>query len=78
MKDKDIKKIVNSPQKVRFADIDKLLVAHGYTRRQSGGGSSHYIYTKEGEPHIITVPFKRPYVKEIYVKNIVKLLKLED
>lgn len=78
MKDKDILKILNSPQKVKFSNLDKLLRLYGYIPRQPKGGSSHFVYVKEGEQSIITVPFKRPYVKEVYVKHIIKLLKIGE
>ncbi|MCD8554978.1 type II toxin-antitoxin system HicA family toxin [Seleniivibrio sp.] len=78
MKEKDIQKIINSPQKVKFSDLDKLLQFYGYIPRQPKGGSSHFVYVKEGEQKIITVPFKRPYVKDVYVKHIIKLLRIGE
>jgi hypothetical protein len=35
-------------------------------------GSSHQIYTLGR--HQIAVPFRRPYVKEIYVRHVLEIL----
>ena len=35
-------------------------------------GSSHYVYTN-GTLRL-TVPYKRPYVKEVYVKEVLRLI----
>lgn len=44
-KDKRIIKILNNPKDVRFKELDSILLDNGYQRRQSGGGSSHYVYS---------------------------------
>lgn len=62
-----IKKILNNPKNVRFEDLDKLLKAFGYDVKQPRKGSSHFVYRKKGAMPI-TVPYKRPFVKEAYVK----------
>ena len=72
-----LKAILNNPKNVRFEDLDKLLRELGYSVRQPKGGSSHYTYFKIEEKMIITVPYKRPFVKSVYVKNVIKLLNLE-
>jgi predicted RNA binding protein YcfA (HicA-like mRNA interferase family) len=72
-----IKKILNNPKNVRFKDVDKLLKAFGYEAKQPSKGSSHFVYRKKGA-NPITVPYKRPFVKEIYIKQIIKILELEE
>ena len=52
--------------------MDQILKSSGFEVRQPGSGSSHYIYTK-GEVQI-SVPFKRPFIKEVYIKRIRELL----
>lgn len=70
-------RIRNSPQSVTFDELDRLLSAYGFTRRQPRSGSSHYVYSF-GQLRI-TVPFKRPYVKTFYVKQALALLdELDD
>lgn len=65
-------KIRNNPQSVAFEDLDKLLNAYGFQRRQPRSGSSHYVYSL-GSRHI-TVPYKRPVVKALYVKQVLAIL----
>ena len=72
-----LKGIFRNPRIIRFEDLDRLLRTSGYEPRQPRKGSSHYTYRKKGSM-LITVPYKRPYVKEIYVKQIIKLLDLEE
>ena len=72
-----LKRILQNPKNVRFEDLDKLLKEFGYKVRQPKGGSSHYIYYKENERKIITIPFKKPFIKSVYIKEIIKILSLE-
>ena len=65
-------RIARNPKHVRFADLDRLLRGYGFQVRQPGKGSSHYIYTRGWWR--ITVPRKRPFVREHYVRDALKLL----
>jgi hypothetical protein len=65
-------KIRNNPKAVPFDDLDKILKWYGFERRRPRSGSSHTIYTYG--THIITVPYKRPYVKQPYVDEVLKIL----
>lgn len=69
---KRIKKLFQNPKIVSFKELDSVLKAYGFEVRQPGSGSSHYIYSK-GEIQI-SVPFKRPYVREVYVKRVLELI----
>ena len=71
-----VERILANTQKVRFAEIDRLLTEFGFERKQPGKGSSHYVYRKKG-CNPLTVPKNRPYVKEIYIRQVIKLLDLE-
>jgi predicted RNA binding protein YcfA (HicA-like mRNA interferase family) len=70
--EKLLARIHNNPKTVTFAELDKLLQRAGYVRRQPGGGSSHYVYTKGNR--LLTIPKHSPYVKERYVKEALKVL----
>ncbi|GAB6163942.1 hypothetical protein JCM12298_31020 [Desulfothermus naphthae] len=72
-----IKGLLNNPKNVRFKDVDRLLKAFGYEVKQPRSGGSHFVYRKKGV-NPITIPFKRPFVKEIYIKQIIKILNLEE
>lgn len=70
--EKLLQKFRNNPKAVAFDDLDKVLLQLGFMRRQPKSGSSHYVYTYKA--HRLTVPYKRPHVKEVYVKQVLELL----
>ena len=69
---KRVKKLFQNPKIVTFKELNQVLKDFGFETRQSGSGSSHHVYTK-GEIQI-SVPFKRPYVREVYVKRVLELI----
>ena len=68
-------RIRNNPKVVSFQELDRLLVFAGFDVRQPRSGSSHYFYKKNEK--CISVPYKRPYVREHYVNRVVELLEGE-
>lgn len=76
--EKLLQRIINNPKTVRFEELDKILIKDGFTRNQSGKGTSHYVYTK-GEK-FTTIPYLKPYIKRFYVERALALLSndLED
>lgn len=73
--EKLLQRIRNNPLQVRFVELDKILLNEGFNKRQPGGGSSHYIYTKGCKR--LTVPFRKPYILEAYVKLAIKAIEGE-
>ena len=73
---KRVKKIFQNPKTVSFKELDSILKHYGFIVRQPGSGSSHYIYVKDTVQ--IAVPFKRPYVKEVYVKRVLELVGADE
>ena len=71
-REKRLRKIFQNPKTVLFKELDSILKGFKFEVRQPKSGSSHYIYTKGGIQ--ISVPFKRPYVKEVYVKRVLELI----
>ena len=71
-REKRVKKLFQNPKTVPFKELDRVLKDSGFEVRQPGSGSSHYVYTKGGIQ--ISVPFRRPFVKEVYVKRVLELL----
>lgn len=63
----------NSPNNVRFEDLDRLLTSYGFTCRDQKSGTSHFTFTKKGCPSILTVPRHRP-VGETYVKRAIRAI----
>lgn len=68
-------KIKNNPKQVRFEELDKILIRAGFQRRQPGGGSSHYVYTKGRA--MIVVPYRQPHIKAVYVERAIRILEGE-
>ena len=71
-KAKLLQKIKNNPKVVAFNDPEGLLISYGFACRLPRSGSSHHIYTLGR--HQISVPYKRPYVKEVYVRHVLEIL----
>lgn len=69
---KRVKKLFANPKTVSFKELDKVLRDFNFKIRQPGSGSSHYIFTKGNVQ--ISVPFRRPFVKEVYVKRVIELI----
>ena len=71
-REKRLRKLFRNPKTVSFKELDSVLRSFKFEIRQPRSGSSHYVYTK-GEIQV-SVPFKRPYVKEVYVKRVLELI----
>ena len=69
-KEKLIQRLRQNPRNVRFEDIDKLLLSLGFEKRQKGSHAT-YILKEQGR---ITVPFRKPFILPVYVKEVLKLL----
>lgn len=70
-----LEKIKRNPKTVRFEELDLLLSKAGFTRSQPGGGSSHYIYRKNDCK--LVVPRKQPFILQVYVIRVIKILEGE-
>lgn len=68
-------RIKRNPRHVGFEELDSLLTRAGFQARWPSGGSSHCTYTKGSKA--ITVPYRRPHVREHYVKEALSLLQDE-
>ena len=75
-KQKLLQKIKNNPKHVPFGDLEQLLLTNGFARRAPRSGSSHFVDIR-GE-HAISVPYRRPYVGEIYVRKVLQMLDVID
>jgi hypothetical protein len=72
---KRIQKLFQNPKTVSFLELDRVLRDCGFNKRQPHSGSSHYIYSKEERQ--ISVPFRKPFVKEVYIKRVCELIEEE-
>lgn len=71
---KRIQKAVQNPKNVRFKDLDKILQNEGFKRRSSRSSGSHFFY-RRGDLNI-AIPYKKLFIKKIYVKQVLKLIKV--
>lgn len=69
--DKLIQKLRQNSKNVSFKEIDTLLCGLGFEKRQRG--TSHATYTIPGK-HTLTIPFRKPFILPVYVKQILQLL----
>ncbi len=72
-REKLLEKIRNNPKNVRFDDLDSILIDYGFVRRQSGKGTSHYVYKLD--THKIVVVWRKPFVHSEAVKDVLKVIK---
>ena len=74
--EKALLKIRQNPKSVRFEEIDKVLNLYGFERRQSRKGTSHYVYILKTEHKFyrVTIPFKRPFVKKVYIQQVLEII----
>ena len=66
--EKLIEKILNLDKNLRFDELAKVLMKFDYKQSQPKGGSSHYIFKKDGFPPI-TIPKDNP-IKIAYVELV--------
>ena len=75
--DKLIAKIKARPAEADFADVRRLLEAHGWVLKRQE--SSHCSFVKAGESTIFTVPLvSGRKVKRVYLTKLCELLGLDD
>lgn len=75
-REKRIRKLFQNPKTVTFKELDQVLRTSGFEARQPHSGSSHHVYTKREIQ--ISVPFRRPFVKEVYIKRVLEFLGGQD
>lgn len=66
--DKLINEVLKLNKGLRFDDLAKALMMIGYTMNQPKGGSSHYIFRKDGKMPI-TIPKATP-INKVYIEMV--------
>ena len=64
---------LSNPGSVRFSDLHRLLERYGFTPRQAGGGTSHYVYTR-GDIQLTVPKHGSDGVKPVYVRRAMAAL----
>ncbi len=67
---KDIDKLRQNPRHVRYDELVTILTRLGFEKRQDS--TSHVRFTHG--THILVIPKRKPFLKPIYVNQVLKLL----
>ena len=70
-REKALYRLRNNPSNVRYEELEALLIYLGFTKRQEG--TSHAIFLIKGCLPI-TIPIRKPFLKTVYVKNVIKAI----
>jgi hypothetical protein len=68
--------VEQNPRQVHFKDLDALLRAYGFQVREPKRGGSHYFYCRGS--HLLSVPRRRPQLKEYVVRRALAMLQEID
>ncbi len=74
--DKLIAKIRQMNSDVRFEELQRILESYGYEMRSPRGGSSHFVFRKEGYTPI-TIPKHKP-IKRVYIEMVRQVVEEEE
>ena len=70
---KIIERFRENPKSVRFEEMEIMLLSLGFEKRNTG--SSHFVFKHVDYPVIrITVPFKKPFIGAVYVRQVLEQL----
>jgi len=70
--DKDIVRLRQNPNHVRYEELVTILTRLGFQRKQDS--TSHVRFTYGN--HILVIPKRKPFLKPVYVKQVLKILDL--
>jgi len=70
--DKDIIRLRQNPNHVRYEELVTILTRLGFQRKQDS--TSHVRFTHGN--HILVIPKRKPFLKPVYVKQVLKILDL--
>jgi len=68
--DKDIIRLRQNPNHVRYEELVTILTRLGFQRKQDS--TSHVRFTHGN--HILVIPKRKPFLKPVYVKQVLKIL----
>lgn len=68
--DKDIICLRQNPNHVRYEELVTILTQLGFQRKQDS--TSHVRFTHGN--HILVIPKRKPFLKPVYVKQVLKIL----
>ncbi len=71
-----VKRFLSEPPEVRFEEVRSLLEAFGFTEVRSSG--SHHAFRNQNGQILIVPKSSGKKVKRTYIKEIIRLLDLEE
>jgi len=69
-KEKALLRLRQNPKNIRFDDIVTILLGLGFKKQQDSSSHARFTLGK----YIIDVPRRKPFVKEVYVKLLLRIL----
>ncbi|OGU14453.1 MAG: hypothetical protein A2X61_14345 [Ignavibacteria bacterium GWB2_35_12] len=71
-------KIFNNPKNIHFIELNSILLELGYERRQSGKGSSHYVYSHPNIDMLVVLVShgKNDVLPEYQVKKAIQSIRI--
>lgn len=73
--EKAIARLKQTPDNIRYHDLEVILLRIGFVKRQTGG--SHVVFTYASYRITLPIPHGSPFMKEVYIKKYI-LPMLED
>lgn len=67
------RKIAQKPKNVRFEDLRRLLEDYDFELKRTKGSHHSFVGYVGDEKVTVVIPYRRP-LKEVYVKNVLKIL----
>jgi predicted RNA binding protein YcfA (HicA-like mRNA interferase family) len=65
-------KIAQNPKNVRFEDLRRLLEDYDFELKRTKGSHHSFVGYVGDEKVTVVIPYRRP-LKEVYVKNVLKI-----
>ncbi|RME59219.1 type II toxin-antitoxin system HicA family toxin [Candidatus Parcubacteria bacterium] len=69
-REKDIEKLRRNPKNVRYAELESILLRSGFEKIPGKGSHTKFVLGDR----ILVVPFKKPFLKPLYVKQALQAL----
>lgn len=66
-------KIAQNPQNVRFEALRRLLEDYDFELKRTKGSHHSFVGYVGDQKVLVVIPYRRP-LKEVYVKNVLKIL----
>lgn len=71
-REKRLEKARNNPKNVTFEELVTLLESYGFQKAHGEGSHVTYWYNQGGLALRITIVYRRPHVKPVYVEEVIE------